>query len=59
MFTTFYALATEDNSDMFYCLSDECIIWEYAESGKKFTIMHMDEGQKCKMECQSRNNLRE
>lgn len=40
---------TETNADVFYSFSADCPIWEYDESGRKFTIVHLDEGQKCSL----------
>lgn len=46
----YYVVPAEENTDVFYCLSEDGVIWEYDEMGRKFTIAHMDEGQKCVLE---------
>lgn len=45
-----YMRPTKRNSDEFFCFSTDCPIWEYDEAGRKFTIVHLDEGQKCTLD---------
>lgn len=55
----YYVVPGEENTDVFFCLSEEGVIWEYDEMGKRFTIVHLDEGQKCAMEYFPNRQMRE
>lgn len=47
------------NTDVYYCLGDMMNIYEFDESGKKFNIITLNEGEKCEIVYDNSKSMRE